>query len=312
MTVRGRGFLASAYNLTEPKITELGINLRTRKGRGAFWISTLSKPLRLRKMETETSEVIPQGNPSSILYQSQDKSIVVIDIPRSLEESQVLASKTPKRRIFSVPPTQEPFATPEPRHQDDHFISCQSPAIQLAQLMTAATVQSGLQDINTFYPNGPFHLPRLMRPDRPPLPGPPLIPDKAEALHGSIQEHSQTFDTSAPRFDLLILDPPWPNRSARRKTSNKYATVSNLNEMRTLLLQIPVASHITSDGLVAIWITNKNSIQDFLTSPTGLFAAWGLEVVAEWIWLKVTASGEPIFDVESQWRKPWEKLIIAQ
>lgn len=278
--------------------------------------------MRTMEKETKTKE---EDNPSSILYQSQDKTIVVIDIPRSLEESQILASQaqvqaqaqrqTPRRRIFSVPATEEPFIIPEPKHKDEGHTSHQSPAVQLAELMTAATVESALHDIETFYSSGPFHLPRLIRPADapPPLSGlPPLIPEKADPLHGSIQELSKTFDTSAPRFDLLVLDPPWPNRSARRKTNNKYATVSDLREMRSLLLQINVASHITTDGLVAVWITNKPSIQDFLTSPTGLFAAWGLEVVTEWIWLKVTASGEPIFDVESQWRKPWEKLVIAQ
>lgn len=260
-----------------------------------------------------TDNVTQRDNRSSILFETLDRSVVVIDIPRSLEESQVLSSQAPTRRIYSRAPIQEPFTTPEPKHQDEDFAASQSPAIQLAGLMTAAAVENALHEISKQYSNGPFCLPRLTRPEAPLISGgAPLIPDKAEALHGSIQALRGAFDTSAPRFDLLVLDPPWPNRSARRKTSNKYATVSNLKDMRSLLLQIPVASHLASDGLVAVWITNKPSIQDFLTSPSGVFAAWGLEVVTEWIWLKVTASGEPIFDTESQWRKPWEKLVIAQ
>ncbi|CAM1511628.1 Fc.00g091410.m01.CDS01 [Cosmosporella sp. VM-42] len=251
---------------------------------------------------------------SSILFESQDKAIVVIDIPRSLEESQVLASQKPRRRIYSVPPSTTPFTTPEPKRQygADDSTAHLSPATRLAELMATATVQGALHDLHKFYPGRPFYLPRLLRPEGPSLPGLPLIPDKAEALHGSIQALSETFDSSAPIFDLLVLDPPWPNRSARRKTKNKYATVSNLREMRSLLMHIPVASHLAPTGLVAVWITNKPSIQDFLTSPTGLFASWGLEIVTEWTWLKVTASGEPIVDIESRWRKPWEKLIIAQ
>lgn len=260
-----------------------------------------------------SDNVKQRDNRSSILFETEDKSVVVIDIPRSLEESQVFSSQAPTRRIFSSAPIQQPFTTPEPKYQDEDATASQSPAIQLAALMTSASVENALHGISKQYPNGPFCLPRLTRPEAPLISGlAPLIPDKAEALHGSIQALREAFDTSAPRFDLLVMDPPWPNRSARRKTSNKYATVSNLKDMRSLLLQIPVASHLKQDGLVAIWITNKPSIQEFLTSPSGVFAAWGLEVVTEWIWLKVTASGEPIFDVESQWRKPWEKLVIAQ
>ncbi|KAJ4270098.1 hypothetical protein NW762_001771 [Fusarium torreyae] len=252
--------------------------------------------------------------PSSTLFESPDKSIVVIDIPTSLEESQVLPSQIPRRRIVSTDLPASPYPTPEPRHGGDDHSAFATPAAQLAELMTSATVSSALQDLASSYSyTGPFHRDRHIQPQQPPLVSvlPPLLPDKAEPLHGSIEALRDSFHMSAPKFDLVVLDPPWPNRSARRK-KDKYATVHNLDEMRNLLLQIPLASHLAPDGLVAVWITNKHSIQDFLTSPTGLFAAWGLEFVTEWTWLKVAASGEPLYDIESTWRKPWEKLIIAK
>ncbi|KAM5365608.1 hypothetical protein ACJZ2D_010943 [Fusarium nematophilum] len=251
--------------------------------------------------------------PSSVLFESTDKSLIVLDIPASLEEGQVLPSQPPRRRIVSAEPPAAPYPTPEPRDGGHHVdpSALASPAAQLAELMTAATVSSALQELADSYP-GSFHLPRLIRPQAPSLSAlPPLLPDKAEPLHGSIQALRDSFHMSAPVFDLVVMDPPWPNRSARRKT-DKYSTVSNLSEMRSLLTQIPLASHLAPDGLVAIWITNKPSIHEFLTSPTGLFAAWGLETVSEWTWLKVAASGEPLYDVESAWRKPWEKLVIAK
>ncbi|KAH6895778.1 MT-A70-domain-containing protein [Thelonectria olida] len=253
--------------------------------------------------------------PRSILYENQDRSLVVIDIPRSLEESQVLPSELPALRIVSGEAPATPYATPEPRH-GAHYSASQasssSPAAQLAELMTTAAVQYALQHLTSSYP-GPFSLPRILEPQQPPsIPGQlPHIPPKAEHLHGSVHAQRETFEKSAPSFDLVVLDPPWPNRSARRRT-NKYTTVSNLHEMRHLLMHIPIVSHLNPDGLVAVWITNKHSIYDFLVSPAGLFAAWGLEVVAEWTWLKVTTSGEPLYDVESAWRKPWEKLVIAK
>ncbi|CZR37162.1 uncharacterized protein FPRO_02578 [Fusarium proliferatum ET1] len=250
---------------------------------------------------------------SSVLFESPDKSLIVLDIPTSLEESQVLPSQVPRRRIVSASPPATPY---EPRHGggDHSAFATASPGAQLAELMTAETVSSALQDLaSTYSYSGPFHQDRLVQPQQAPSVSalPPLIPDKAEFLDGSIEAMRDTFHMSAPKFDLVVLDPPWPNRSARRKT-DKYATVSNLKEMRNLLLHIPLASHLAPDGLVAVWVTNKHSIHDFLTSPTGLFATWGLEFVTEWTWLKVAASGEPVYDIESTWRKPWEKLIIAK
>ncbi|KAF5677689.1 MT-A70 family [Fusarium circinatum] len=252
---------------------------------------------------------------SSILFESPDKSLIVLDIPTSLEESQVLPSQIPRRRIVSAEPPASPFPTPEPRHGEHYSaFATASPGAQLAELMTTETVSSAVQDLaSTYSYSGPFHLDRFVQSQQSPSVSalPPLIPDKAEFLNGSIKAMRDTFHMSAPKFDLVVLDPPWPNRSARRKT-DKYATVSNLTEMRNLLLQIPLASHLAPDGLVAVWVTNKHSIHDFLTSPKGLFAAWGLEFVTEWTWLKVAASGEPLYDIESTWRKPWEKLIIAK
>ncbi|CVK88926.1 hypothetical protein FPRO06_03763 [Fusarium proliferatum] len=250
---------------------------------------------------------------SSVLFESPDKSLIVLDIPTSLEESQVLPSQVPRRRIVSASPPATPY---EPRHGggDHSAFATASPGAQLAELMTAETVSSALQDLaSTYSYSGPFHQDRLVQLQQAPSVSalPPLIPDKAEFLDGSIEAMRDTFHMSAPKFDLVVLDPPWPNRSARRKT-DKYATVSNLKEMRNLLLHIPLASHLAPDGLVAVWVTNKHSIHDFLTSPTGLFATWGLEFVTEWTWLKVAASGEPLYDIESTWRKPWEKLIIAK
>ncbi|KAF9772033.1 hypothetical protein IL306_010296 [Fusarium sp. DS 682] len=253
---------------------------------------------------------------SSVLFESPDKSLIVLDIPTSLEESQVLPSQIPPRRIVSAEPPATPYPTPEPRHgRGDHSaFATASPGAQLAELMTTETISSALHDLaSTYSYSGPFHRDRFVQPQSPPsVPAlPPLIPDKAEPLNGSIETLCDSFHMSAPKFDLVVLDPPWPNRSARRKT-DKYSTVSNLNEMGKLLLQIPLASHLTKEGLVAVWVTNKHSVHDFLTSPKGLFAAWGLEFVTQWTWLKVAASGEPLYDIESTWRKPWEKLIIAK
>ncbi|KAK5987926.1 hypothetical protein PT974_12062 [Cladobotryum mycophilum] len=250
--------------------------------------------------------------PSSILFQSPDSSVLLLDIPRSLEEAQVLPGQPPRARIYSDAPPAEPFRLPEPKDGASTDWPPPSPAAQVADLMASAAAQNALDQLSHGY-SGPFCLPRFSPPDSGAAsPEEPVkIPHGAEYLNGSIQEMRQTFLDKAPQFRLIVLDPPWPNRSARRRTDS-YNTVANLIEMRQLLSNIPIPSHLADDGLVAMWITNKPSILEFLTSPTGLFASWGLELVTEWTWLKIIVSGEPLFDMESQWRKPWERLLIAR
>ncbi|EHK48181.1 hypothetical protein TRIATDRAFT_272036 [Trichoderma atroviride IMI 206040] len=281
----------------------------------------------------------PPPTTSSILFHAGN--VVLLDIPRSLEEAQVPPGLPPSARIVSGAPPLKPFTTPEPRDgaTADHWLrSSQSAGAHIADLMAAAAVQSALDQLHSRYA-GLFCLPRLCNaPDG-------LIPQdfndrkidtggttsadtatstatsamdairtppRAEYLHGSIRHLRQTFIDRAPQFRLMVFDPPWPNRSARRKKAGSYNTASNLSEIQKLLSSIPVASHLASDGLVAMWITNKSSVLDLVTSSKGLFASWGLELVTQWTWLKITSLGEPLFDIESTWRKPWETLLIAK
>lgn len=253
--------------------------------------------------------MIPCGD-SSILYQSEDASIVLLDIPRSLEESQSLPGLPPPRRILSSEPAAMPFNTPEPKDDDASFYA--PTAAQVADLMTAITAQSALQELAKSH-QGPYCLPRVVAApvSRLQVAAGHHLPPFAEPFHGTIESLRQRFLDVAPKFDLILLDPPWPNRSARRK-SESYPTPMTLPQMRRLLSLVPVRAHLQSDGLVAIWITNKPSIRDFLSSPTGLLFSWGLELVTEWVWVKVAANGEPLYAVDSKWRKPWERLLIAR
>ncbi|KAK1974458.1 MT-A70-domain-containing protein [Colletotrichum cereale] len=278
----------------------------------------------------------PGSSPRSILFQNGDRSVFLVDIPASLEESQFLPGRSSaattagsQRRLLSVDPITTPFSVPEPR---DPLTNNYTPASQLADLMIEAAVRSALETLRKEY-SAPFCLPRVTGggggnvgggsecskmglQDHPACKDAAqdtaaavthLIPEESAYLSGSIRETREAFLSTAPRFDLIVLDPPWPNKSARRKTGG-YSTVYGLKETRALLDRIPVASHLADGGLVAIWAT----LVDLLTSPRGVLAGWGLEVAAEWIWVKLTAGGEPVFDPESAWRKPWERLIVAR
>ncbi|SPQ23539.1 5a4868c5-195a-4853-bc9c-91643dd03b7f [Thermothielavioides terrestris] len=263
---------------------------------------------------------------SCILWQNSRKTVVLLDLPRSIEEAQLPSSQltgangqqppSKLRRLISALPPAAPFPTPEPKTGGPNLPPTSASA-QVAELMTQAAVESALEEIRQSHPlNGPLH-----------------------ALRPTL------LTTSPPQgFDLIVLDPPWPNRSAKRKRKNRggsgsggsknsdgsYRPAADAAAVRSLLRQVPVASRLAPGGLVAVWVTNAARFVEMLTGSRrgrghsrngdggggvgvgGLFAEWDVELVGEWVWLKVTTGGEPVVDVESRWRKPWERLLIAR
>lgn len=270
----------------------------------------------------------------SILFHNEDSTVVLIDVPRSIEEAQFLSTteasrRTGTRRLISSKPPEEPFQTPEPRNA----IPTPDLAAAIADLTAASSTEEALRVLRGSY-TGPWCLARTLadkgtRPDqgrkRKAAPGDEddleskeqdtsdklLIPELAFCLQGTISAERDRFVKEAPLFDLVVLDPPWPNRSVRRKRGS-YTIADSLEKIRETLSLIPIEAHLAPGGLVAVWITNKASVVELLTSVRGIFAEWGLESIDEWTWLKVTASGEPIVAVDSTWRKPWERILIAK
>lgn len=247
-----------------------------------------------------------------VLYQSDNGAVVCLDIPRSIEEAQSPPGEVTCRRLFSTSPLLVPFETPESRHGDGDQSTALTPSAQLAILMTSAAVQDALQHLYEHFP-GPYCLPRVTRPSSNPNPSPEsyFTPHGSHALEGSIQETRDELVSTAPQFDLILVDPPWPNRSVKRKRGG-YSICRSHGATRDLLSLIPAPARLAPGGVLAVWVTNSHSATELLTAKDGLFAQWGLEQAAEWIWLKVTAHGEPMVDVESTWRKPWERLLIAK
>ncbi|KAL9023762.1 MAG: hypothetical protein Q9196_006989 [Gyalolechia fulgens] len=114
--------------------------------------------------------------------------------------------------------------------------------------------------------------------------------------------------SAAPgQFDFILLDPPWDNRSVRR--SKNYETRRKAKDDPMDVLQDVLGKHIAPGGLVACWITNKQSVRD---SASQAFEAWGLELVEEWAWLKTTVSGDPICAVDGIIRRPYEILLLGR
>ncbi|MDI1486339.1 MAG: hypothetical protein OHK93_005566 [Ramalina farinacea] len=116
---------------------------------------------------------------------------------------------------------------------------------------------------------------------------------------------SQTTTAGPGEFDIIVMDPPWPNRSVRR--SRQYQTTDGsagpIEALKTSLGQ-----HIGPSGIVACWITNKAAVRE---TALDLFAAWGLTLIEEWAWLKVTRNGDSMCSLDGTWRKPYEILLLG-
>ena len=133
-----------------------------------------------------------------------------------------------------------------------------------------------------------------------------LIPSQSTFVLSSIEHGMDGLGMAAARFDLILMDPPWSNRSVRRAATYK----SHEQQREDPFLQtLPVLkNHLKPDGLVAVWITNKHAIRAQVVEA--LHEYLRLVLVTEWWWLKVTDQGEPVTAIRGIWRKPYETLLV--
>ncbi|KAJ3167788.1 Methyltransferase-like protein 4 [Geranomyces variabilis] len=117
-----------------------------------------------------------------------------------------------------------------------------------------------------------------------------IIPPYSDFITSDLCRAPQTLRTLDP-FDLIVMDPPWPNKSVQRAGSYDEIDVYDL-------FKIPGKRLVRPGGYVAVWF------QEFVRNK--LFSAWGLALVGEWYWLKVTAKGQWVFDPSTLHRKPYE------
>lgn len=146
------------------------------------------------------------------------------------------------------------------------------------------------------------------------------VPPRSAALNARLESNASSLTALAAvcsqgvdKFPLVVLDPPWPNRSARRKASyQSYAhdsALGSLSGLVDLLLDLQIQDHMTPDGFMAVWVTNKDTVR---TAVLDIFAHLNVHLQEEWIWAKVTESGEPMCDLHGLWRQPWEVLMVGQ
>ena len=123
---------------------------------------------------------------------------------------------------------------------------------------------------------------------------------------GALTLYPAPSATAGPgQFDFILLDPPWKNRSVKR--SAKYKTMCDTDPM--VPLQSLLGQHIAQDGLIACWITNNSHVR---AAALEAFAAWEVQLIEEWAWLKTTLLGVPVTDIEGLWRQPYEIMLLGK
>ncbi|KAJ0031819.1 hypothetical protein Pint_13835 [Pistacia integerrima] len=104
-------------------------------------------------------------------------------------------------------------------------------------------------------------------------------------------------------FNLIVIDPPWENGSARQKSL--YPTLPN-----RYFLSLPVKQLTHTEGaLVALWMTNREKLYNFVQKE--LFPTWGVSYVATFYWLKVKGDGSLISDLDLFHHRPYECLLLG-
>ncbi|KAG9274065.1 methyltransferase-like protein 4 [Astyanax mexicanus] len=108
---------------------------------------------------------------------------------------------------------------------------------------------------------------------------------------------------SGKKFDLIVLDPPWENKSVKRSSRYSFLPSSQLK-------QLPVPAVSAAGCVVVTWVTNRPRHIRFVREE--LYPHWGVKLLAEWLWVKVTRTGEFVFPLDSPHKKPYEVLLLGR
>ncbi|XP_058175598.1 N(6)-adenine-specific methyltransferase METTL4 [Anopheles ziemanni] len=135
-----------------------------------------------------------------------------------------------------------------------------------------------------------------------------LIPPGVKFINSSIDRFAE-YIMEDEKFDLILLDPPWWNKYIRRvKAANAkigYRMLTNED-----IQAIPLERHLHADTFVAVWCTNAPTHIDAVKK--NFFPKWGLELVATWYWIKITAGGQPVCKFNEPGKKqPYERIFIG-
>ena len=135
------------------------------------------------------------------------------------------------------------------------------------------------------------------------------IPCRSSFLLSDISKLDPLLDycsQEAVTFDIVLLDPPWDNRSLKRlKKKTRYSSLSLFD-----ISAIPLPSLLSDDAIVIVWVTNRRSLVERVRDFS--FPKWNVEFITEWQWLKVALNKEMVFELDSIHRKPYETLVVGR
>ncbi|NXW65331.1 METL4 protein, partial [Eurystomus gularis] len=129
-----------------------------------------------------------------------------------------------------------------------------------------------------------------------------LVPPKSSFLLSDIS-CLQPLLNYKKKYDLIVMDPPWENKSVKR--SNRYSHLSSWQ-----MKQIPVPALAAPGCLVVTWVTNRQKHLRFVKDE--LYPHWSVKTLAEWHWVKITRAGEFVLPLDSLHKKPYEVLVLGR
>lgn len=130
-----------------------------------------------------------------------------------------------------------------------------------------------------------------------------VIPKKSSFVVSEFRNWVLQCDSLGEKYDLIVMDPPWENKSAKRKKSYNYLPEYDLKKL-------PIDKILHNGGLVVVWVTNKQKYLEFVLDV--LFPFWGVELFGHWHWVKIGVDGAYITDIYSTQRKPYEPVLIGR
>jgi N6-adenosine-specific RNA methylase IME4 len=132
-----------------------------------------------------------------------------------------------------------------------------------------------------------------------------VIPPRSTFLLSNLCQITPLYNYTAcnGKYDLIVIDPPWENRSAIRGRKYEWLPTERLPELSIQRLA-------AKGALVAVWVTNKRKLTMFIRQK--LFPKWNICYQAEWHWLKFTTGGDLIHEMDSVHKKPYEVVVIGR
>lgn len=131
-----------------------------------------------------------------------------------------------------------------------------------------------------------------------------VVPRQSSFLMSDLKQIRQLIPArSSDGYSLILLDPPWENKSVHRQAV--YPTLPN-----RYLFSIPMRQLAHPEGaLVALWVTNREKLRTFVEKD--LFPAWGVSYAASLYWLKVTEDGHMLSKLDLPHHKPYECILLG-